>query len=212
MIRPNLAGIAPPVLPTGFSFRACRPGDEAAWLEIIRRGYGGPFPGSSAKAGRSATEDRDRAQCSFATEAGGDWPEDAFQRHVLADASFRPERLLFIAQDGGPCVATAGAFQNLFHGDRTGYVHMMAVLPEFRRRGLGTALLRRCLLYFREQGWRDAVLDTDVTRLPAIRLYLANRFEPFPEVEADVEKWRAVLAALGMSGLSATLKPGTPVR
>ena len=111
------------------------------------------------------------------------------------------KRARFPRRERGPsdaaCVATAGAFQNLLHGDRTGYVHMMAVLPEFRRRGLGAALLGRCLLYFREQGWRDAVLDTDVTRLPAIRLYLAHGFEPFPEVEADVEKWRTVLAVAG---------------
>ena len=193
MIRPDLERIAPPLLPEGFTFRTYRPGDETAWLEVIRGGY------------------------------GGDWPEDAFQRFVLSDASFRAERLFFIAQDGGPfdsapgrpafgsdaqarrehgrtggpCVAVGGAFQNLLHGDRTGYVHMMAVLPEFRRRGLGAALLRKCLLYFREQGWRDAVLDTEATRLPAIRLYLANGFEPFPEVEADVAKWQSVLSELG---------------
>ena len=71
---------------------------------------------------------------------------------------------------------------------------MMAVLPEFRRRGLGTALLRRCLIYFREQGWRDAVLDTEVSRPEAIRLYLANGFVPAPEIEEDVANWRAVLA------------------
>ena len=183
MIRPDLEGVPAPALPEGFSFRAYRPGDEAAWIEIIRRAY------------------------------GSDWPEEAFQRYVLADASFLPERLFFIVQDRGPRVATAGAFQNLLHGDGTGYVHMMGVLPEFQRKGLGTALLRRCLLCFREQGRRDAVLDTDVTRLPAIRLYLANGFEPFPEVEADVEKWRTVLAALGRPDLSPSLKlrrTGTP--
>ena len=173
MVRPNLDHVPPPVLPENFSLRSSRAGDEAAWLDIIRRSY------------------------------GGDWPEDAFQRHMLSEESFRPERLLFIAEAGGHPVATAGALQKLIHGDRTGYLHMMAVLPEFRRRGLGTALLRRCLIYFREQGWRDAALDTEVSRPEAVRLYLANGFVPAPEIEADVTNWRAALIGLGRSDLAA---------
>ena len=167
MVRPSLDDVPPPALPEDFSLRSCRAGDEAAWLGIIRRSY------------------------------GGDWLEDAFQRHILSEESFRPERLFFAVREGGRPVATAGAIQKLVHGDRTGYVHMMAVLPEFRRRGLGTALLRRCLVCFREQGWRDAALDTEVSRLEAIRLYLANGFVPKPEIEEDVAKWRAVLGTLG---------------
>ena len=107
---------------------------------------------------------------------------------MLSEESFRPERLFFAVTETGRPVATAGALQKLPHGDRTGYLHMMAVLPEFRRRGLGTALLRRCLVYFREQGWRDAALDTEVSRLEAIRLYLADGFVPAPEIEEDVRE------------------------
>ena len=203
MVRPHLEGIPPPLPPKGFHLVAYRPGDEAAWLEIIRLSY------------------------------GGKWPEEAFQKCVASDESFRPERLFFAAQapkyagcftagqgerpafgqpatgesgrvigapSAGKLVGTAGAFQKLWHGDHTGYVHMMGVLPEFQRRGLGTALLRRCLLYFREQGWRDAVLDTESARLPAIRLYLAHGFRPAPEVEGDVQRWREVLAKLNLKG------------
>jgi ribosomal protein S18 acetylase RimI-like enzyme len=172
MIRPSLDDVPPPVLPENFSLRSCRAGDEAAWLDIIRRSY------------------------------GGDWPDDAFQRYMLSEESFRPERLFFAVTETGRPVAAAGALKKLLHGDRTGYLHMMAVLPEFRRRGLGTALLRRCLIYFREQGWRDAVLDTEVSRPEAIRLYLAGGFVPAPEIEEDVTNWRAVLAAMGRSDLA----------
>jgi mycothiol synthase len=172
MIRPTLDDIPAPALPENFSFRSCRAGDEAAWLHIIRRSY------------------------------GGDWPDDAFQRHMLSEESFRPERLFFVVTEAGRPVATAGALQKLLHGDRSGYLHMMAVLPEFRRRGLGTALLRRCLIYFREQGWRDAVLDTEVSRPEAIRLYLAGGFVPAPEIEEDVANWRAILVALGRGDLA----------
>jgi ribosomal protein S18 acetylase RimI-like enzyme len=178
MVRPSLDAVPPPVLPENFNLRSYRAGDETAWLDIIRRSY------------------------------GGDWPEDAFQRHMLSEESFRPERLLFVVTvtEGGRPVATAGALQKLVHGDRTGYVHMMAVLPEFRRRGLGTALLRRCLVYFREQGWRDAALDTEVSRPEAIRLYMANGFVPALEIEEDVTSWRAILVALGRSDLAEKLR------
>ena len=172
MVRPSLDHVPPPMLPENFHLRSCCAGDEAAWLDIIRRSY------------------------------GGDWPDDAFQRHILSEESFRPERLFFVAAETGRPVATAGALQKLIHGDRTGYLHMMAVLPEFRRRGLGTALLRRCLIYFREQGWRDAVLDTEVSRPEAIRLYLAGGFVPAPEIEEDVANWRAILMALGRDDLA----------
>jgi len=176
MIRPSLDDVPPPALPESFSLRSCRDGDEVAWLDIIRRSY------------------------------GGDWPDDAFQRHMLSEESFRPERLFFAVTEAGRPVATAGALQKLPHGDRTGYMHMMAVLPEFRRRGLGTALLRRCLIYFREQGWRNAVLDTEVSRPEAIRLYLAGRFAPAPEIEEDAASWRAVLLALGRADLAEKIR------
>jgi ribosomal protein S18 acetylase RimI-like enzyme len=176
MIRPNLDSIPAPALPENFCLRTCRAGDEAAWLEIIRRSF------------------------------GGEWPDDAFQRHMLSEESFRPERLFFAVTAAGRPVAAAGALQKLPHGDRTGYLHMMAVLPEFRRRGLGTALLGQCLTYFREQGWRNAVLDTEVSRPEAISLYLANGFVPAPEIEADVASWRTVLVARGRSDLAMRLE------
>jgi ribosomal protein S18 acetylase RimI-like enzyme len=182
MVRRSLDHVPPPALPENFSLRSSRAGDEAVWLDIIRR------------------------------SCGGDWPGDSFERHMLSEESFRPERLFFVVTEAdafggraGRAVAAAGALQKLFHGDRTGYLHMMAVLPEFRRRGLGTALLRRCLIYFREQGWRDAALDTEVSRPEAIAFYLANGFVPALEIEEDAANWRAVLAALKRPDLAARL-------
>jgi mycothiol synthase len=163
MRRAELEGVPEPVLPDGvFALRTYRPGDESAWIDVIRRGY------------------------------GGEWGEEAFERCVRSDDAFLPERLFF-ATHAERLVGTAGAFQKLFHGDRTGYVHMMAVLPEFRHRGLGTALLRVCLRYFKSQGWQDAVLDTEEGRLDAIRLYLQNGFAPYPELPGDDARWAEVL-------------------
>jgi ribosomal protein S18 acetylase RimI-like enzyme len=170
MRRADLDRVPEPVLPPGpFSLRTYRPGDEKAWLEIIRGAY------------------------------GGEWGDDAFERCVRSDEAFLPERLFFVTWNGRP-IGTAGAFQKLFHGDRTGYVHMMAVLPDFRKRGLGAALLNACLSYFSAQGWRDAVLDTESARVEAIRLYLRNGFSPFAEIPGDEARWADVLRRIGVSG------------
>jgi len=133
------------------------------------------------------------------------WPEGAFDKCVRSDVAFREERLFFVTCNGEQ-VGTACAFQKLCHGDRTGYVHMIAVLPRFQRRGLGSALLCHCLRYFARQGWRDAVLDTDTSRLPAIRLYLAHGFMPFPENSMERKSWQQVLPLLGRQDLVAELE------
>jgi len=135
---------------------------------------------------------------------GETWPEDAFDKCVLSDVAFREERLFFVTHDG-ELAGTAGAFQKLCHGAQTGYVHMVAVLPRFQRCGLGGALLCECLKYFARQGWRDAVLDTDTSRLPAIRLYLAHGFVPLPENNKELKSWQRVLPLSGRKDLVATL-------
>ena len=136
---------------------------------------------------------------------GEAWPEDAFDKCVRSDVAFRADRLFFVARDGEQ-VGTAGAFQKLCHGDRTGYVHMVAVLPRFQRCGLGSALLCHCLRHFARQGWHDAVLDTDTSRLSAIRLYLAHGFVPFPENNMERKSWQQVLPLLGRQDLVAELE------
>jgi mycothiol synthase len=136
---------------------------------------------------------------------GGPWPVDTFDRCVRRDESFRPDRL-FMALRAGRIVGVAGAFQKAIHGDATGYVHMMAVRPEEQRRGTGSALLCRCLERFCEEGRRNAALDTDASRLPAVRLYLGHGFLPFPETPEEMETWREVLAKLGRAEMAQRLR------
>lgn len=127
------------------------------------------------------------------TEAYGcEWGEAAFERCIRTDESFLPERLFFVTWNGRP-IGVVGAFQKLIHGANTGYIHMMAVLPEFQGRSIGSVLLCACLRYFKAQGWQDAVLDTEASRLEAIRLYLRHGFKPHPEIPGDEARWAEVL-------------------
>lgn len=177
MARTHLRDIPAAILPEGCLLRPYRPGDEAGWLALIRAAY------------------------------GGEWGDDAFERCVGSDESFRPGRLI-LAESGGRIVGTVGAFQKLLYGDRTGYVHMMAVHPDRQRRGLGAALLCRCLAQFRDAGWRDAVLDTEQRRLPAIRLYLRHDFLPLPETPDELDAWRRILPPLGYDAMAERLRQG----
>ena len=84
-------------------------------------------------------------------------------------------------------------------------VHMVCVLPEHRGRGIGRALVLASLHYFRDHGYRRAVLTTDDHRLAALRTYLALGFVPVLVAEDHRERWRKCLAALGMEHLSGKL-------
>ena len=155
---------------------------------------------------RSYQSGDEREWLEIVRSAYGDvWGDNAFDRCTRSDETFRPERLFFVAL-GARLVGAVGAFQKLIHGDRTGYVHMLAVRPDFRRRGLGSALLRRCLRSFREAGWKDAVLDTDTRHPEAVRLYLSHGFLPFPETQTELAVWANLLPSLGWERLAGELR------
>ena len=60
---------------------------------------------------------------------------------------------------------------------RKGHVVSIAVLPEHRRKGFGTALLKAALSGMVEYGAKEAFLEVRVTNTPAIELYKKMGFE-----------------------------------
>jgi ribosomal protein S18 acetylase RimI-like enzyme len=67
---------------------------------------------------------------------------------------------------------TAAGFLRLrAEGPTTGYVSDIAVHPEYQRRGLGEALMRWALGWFRQQGMRRATLTVNTDNAGAIALY-----------------------------------------
>jgi len=150
--------------------------------------------------------DDETAQAAIVRAALNAAPEEAaFSEYPASDDAFLSGRV-FLALHGDRPVGWAAALRQMVYGEGTGYVGMLAVMPAYRRRGLGTALLAACLRYFKRRGWREAVLDTDSRRLPAIRLYLRFGFEPFPETREEFARWREILVLLGRPGLAARLK------
>jgi N-alpha-acetyltransferase 30 len=52
-----------------------------------------------------------------------------------------------------------------------GYIGMLAVSSDYRRRGIGKALVQRILRRMQTSGCTSATLETEVTNVTAMRLY-----------------------------------------
>jgi len=113
-------------------------------------------------------------------ECSGDCPGLAGVREIddviaghRASGLFSPESWWIVRLDG----RSAGCLllnESLAGGD--GEVVYVGVVPEFRRQGLATAMLRQAISHARRVGWRRLALAADATNLPAIRLYESFQF------------------------------------
>ncbi len=123
----------------------------------------------------------------------GVWDEESTSQLFLGDPGVRDDGIFLLAI-GANCVATAT--DKRLRDTEVGYLHMVAVAPQYRGRGLGRSISLAALLHMRGRGCKQAVLDTDDFRLPAIRTYLALGFGP-EMLEADhPERWRRIFAEL----------------
>jgi ribosomal protein S18 acetylase RimI-like enzyme len=91
----------------------------------------------------------------------------------LGDDDSRPRIRLYLARNRGLCfVATCGdrivGTVLCGHDGRRGILRHLAVLPKFRRRGIGKALADKCLLALAREGIRKCnlfVMDNNSTGL-----------------------------------------------
>ena len=133
---------------------------------------------------------------------------DAFE-----DATWTPERVrealtesdeveaVFVISAGEQVVATASArlLPDLFPG--SGYLHWMAVAPAHRGNHLGYAVTLAVLHEFVRLGCKDAILETQDDRLPAIRIYQSVGFVPESAHETHPERWSKIAELLAAMGL-----------
>jgi mycothiol synthase len=137
------------------------------------------------------------AWCRLINDAiGGEYAEERFEQEMTGAPGLEPADLFFAVSGGAPA-GTAWARRARDKPESVGYVHMVAVAPEHRGRGLGRALVLSVLYRFREVGIACAMLETDDIRLPAIHLYLGLGFRPELVHESHAERWRRVRRELG---------------
>ncbi len=124
-----------------------------------------------------------------------EWTPERVRNSLTSAADV--DAVYVIAHNGVP-VATASArlVPDRFPG--SGYVHWVGVDPDYRGHRLGWIVSLRVLHRLRELGLRDAHLETDDFRLPAITTYLRLGFLPEPVDPGHPARWEAVRQALGI--------------
>jgi mycothiol synthase len=96
-----------------------------------------------------------------------DWVEERIDRDPLFD-----ERLFLLAGHDDEVIGIALCRPRTLGSREDGWIRDLAVLPAWRRRGVGMALLRAALHAFRERGLTGAALEVDdVTLDGAVALY-----------------------------------------
>ncbi len=93
--------------------------------------------------------------------------------------------------DGQPA-ATASTRLRADRFPDSGYVHWVGALPSHAGRRLGFIVSLAVLHEFVRLGCRDAVLETDDFRLPAIKTYRNLGFRPEIQEETHAARWKAV--------------------
>ena len=107
-----------------------------------------------------------------------DWR--AGQRAAVEAACASPEVRMWIASEHARTVGFVAC--KLHQADRIGEIHMIAVDPEFQRRGVAAALTQHALAWLKQAGMTTAMVETggDPGHAPARRTYEAAGFRAFP--------------------------------
>ena len=176
MVRPNLENLPELKLPPGYGMRTYRDGDEAHWAHIISDSFGG----------------RERTAQDTRNEITG--------RDV-----FIPDGFYFATHQGTP-VGTACAWRESVDEKDVGYVHMVGVVAEHTGHKLGKWVSLAVLIYFRDNGFKCSMLDTDDFRVPAVKTYLNLGFIPVYVEEGQPERWQKIFEKLGLPSMSVQIE------
>lgn len=169
MVRPDLDNLPKLELPPGYGMRTYREGDEVHWANIISDSFGGKQ--------RTAEDTRNE---------------------ITGQERFVPDGFYFATHDGTP-VGTACAWRQTVDETEVGYVHMVAVASAHTGHKLGKWVSLAVLIYFRDYGFRCAMLDTDDFRIPAIKTYLNLGFVPVYIEDGQPKRWQVIFEELKLS-------------
>jgi ribosomal protein S18 acetylase RimI-like enzyme len=152
MIRRTLTGIPQFEIPAWFGIRWYRPGDRAVWLRLH-------------------------------AQAEPDIPTSPaiYDQQFAGNETELPRRQAFLLDATGNEIGTGTAwYDDHFQGARYGRIHWLAILPEWRGRGLAKPLLTVLCNQLVALGHDRAYLTTWSTKLPALHLYRSFGFEMVP--------------------------------
>ncbi|MHC4435292.1 MAG: GNAT family N-acetyltransferase [Planctomycetota bacterium] len=160
MIRENLDGVPECPVPSGYSIRSYRSGDENIWLRIQ----------------------------SLADKYNKITP-DLFQEEFGTDTRVLSERQYFLYDGDNNAIGTASAWFGNHNGPSLGRIHWVAIIPRYQSKGLAEPLLATVCKRLKCLGHRETFLTTQTCRVPAINLYAKFGFVPVVESNADRKIW-----------------------
>jgi GNAT superfamily N-acetyltransferase len=99
---------------------------------------------------------------------------------------FLPEATWLLLGPAGPC----GTVQGMRERTAMGGIQNLGILPDWRGRGLGEALLLQALHGFRQAGLGRALLEVTAQNDTAIRLYRRLGFRRAKTIYKAVPDWR----------------------
>lgn len=131
-----------------------------------------------------------------------------FEREILNWYGIKPLEDVFFLEHEGKKVATVTAIDRVANG--MGYVHMVAVLPEYRGKGLGNCLARIALNKLYKNQCKMAYLKTSEGRKAACKSYLNVGFYPVNSGEDMPGRWAALIGELGIQSVQMLTESGRP--
>lgn len=140
----QLGPVAPPI---GYALRTYRPGDEAAWIDLLSTGE------------------------------FGDWDRDRLDRMLAGERAPLPrDGIFFVTHDDQP-VAAACIFFHQSDQREVAELGWVVVHPDHRGRGLGRSICTTALNYAYDLGHRYVYLKTEAFRTAALAMYRRLGFE-----------------------------------
>lgn len=104
------------------------------------------------------------------------------EKNLKNEEAYSPSRV-FILKDGNKVIGTSAAWYRPIYGEEYGYLHMVAVDPDYRGMGLSYILVNEAIKFIKKEGRKKVILKTDEFRKTAINLYtnlgfriIENRF------------------------------------
>ena len=139
-----------PNMPPGLTIRSFRPQDQPACQALYELGLIG------------------------GTLAANDTASDIDD---IAAAYMKPGGHFWVADHAGEQVVGMIGVQH--HDEGVGEIRRLRVHPDFRRRGIGTALVETAVRFCREENYLKVTLDTFMERDPAISLFEQFKFRHY---------------------------------
>ncbi len=122
-----------------------------------------------------------------------EWTPEKINAMLIADPTVK--QTFVIDFEGVPVASASARVMPEYPG--SGYVHWVGVDPAHRGQKLGYVTTLAALHAFAEMdGLKDAVLETDDDRLPAIKTYQNLGFAPENRHDSHPERWGEIFANL----------------